>query len=1749
MEDFDLNSAKEIKQDSFDINSAVEMDENTLSIYNDNTGNIVNSTFSKPKKINYADLIQFGNKSREEFIGMTNINDGKYGNDFANNYLVSKFLDFSRGFTVYPINLYQSTTRSIAQKVATGYGRLKYKDEDLQIFLDGLDKATTDLKATQQKFIEELGLNKTEKDGLAFDLGGVASNIFTTLALKSPLLVASLFGASQQQELYEETRDSNISRTKAKVLSYGTATLTSAIEYLGTDKLLQALKGNSTISSIVKGALSEGLEEGLQNVVEDIAMTTLGGRDKTTNEILQDTLYSSLLGAIGGAGGAGIGHILLQGKQDLIKNGLNEIQADNKVNKIINTLKNNNLQKEVQDLLINENDNTTYEGNNYVEGAKYIKDLIEKNKVKPNLFDKIKQIETQQEQEAFNTYINNLESTLIQSGYTPEQAKENIKLRELEINYGINNYYDTTISRIEFLNQNNGAVVFNDTRNDLNRKAKGQFNVKTKIIELFKQNDASTFIHENTHWWKQVVEKYANSGSKQAMFDLNIMNKYVAAKTSNWTVEQEEKFANSFVNYLRNGIAPNTSLQATFDKFRNWFVDIFKTSKELKADLSPEIKNLYNRILTNETNELQYENNFNTLQEQINNERELLYQEQPDFTEEEINAILKERFTEQLAGLAELQTLVEKENKKTVKQKVATIFKTYQYDKQEFNELSNKVSKEINNINNVINNMKKDDFKITNEDLAINLKDLELLQKIANQSLPQKPQSLSNWLKSIGGVYDEGGDLAEMEIKGLTRKTKYKTITDKVGRKSLMDLSLDYVMQMALEKGYLQGQDYRDLTLNDFINAISEDVREQNQYTKYNQNKIIEYEERKKQINEAQSILDKLNLDVNEFIDLFSKAKKYNFVLLTKDKIQLIKEENKKVINEVKTILKEIQAKENTIKQRLSSELKTKLTNEIQAITHVKEKVINMINKSNLEADNKIKFLTTIKNITTEKQFINQEQFILDRIRIFEEQEINKLVKTSINRELDQTKDLKQGGKKVGRYEYHDNLLFNDLRKYNKMTKIKLAQELIELQTNTPFDEQNSTIYNIKERFLNYKINGSQTTTEFSIQVLKDITDFKDSAFANKEEIDAIKYNNRKQSYIKIDTAIENSKANKDTIKTKIGNFYRTSISNIYSLINSITNKEIADNLNIELAESNKQNAVYKRTETVKQELINALNLSKENQLYNYINNNRKEKYILYDKVGSKQEINKMFILNIAAEMQNDLKRKQYINEYGEQQINDLLNTLDEYDLNFVKVITKQFNENGDYDKLNKFYIEHFNKDLRRVEGIYIPSKSEYTKETDFFNTFIMDSSNSFSSLKERTAGENSKPIPQDLYNNLMRHINQVEYISEVAPVFKQIEKLLINNNKIKNAIIFKFGKDVFNSLQTQLNALSFITNEKNLSMFEKLFLNSMNNWVVAKIASPVVFIKQLSAVLNYSENVKTIDFTNNLFKGMSKAKETADFMLKNFPMIEVRYKNGFNESLQRAVEMSKMAVLKNNLNYFFTFFTRMGDLASVIYGGYAQIQSDLQNGISQEQAFKNFEIQTIRSQQSGLTSSLSTMQQNAKNSTWTKLFFAFKNQSLQYLRKIYDSIIMYQNGDIDSKQLGKTLTLYMIIQPTIFTYLSRLSYDLFKINDDDDEDEKVAKKTLLSIIKAPMDGLPLLPEIFEVFGNKFIGEKQYNVFSTPLLDDLATAMKRINKNDITTKDYLNFIATGLEITTAVPVKTLNRIQRVFTKEDLLSNK
>lgn len=129
------------------------------------------------------------------------------------------------------------------------------------------------------------------------------------------------------------------------------------------------------------------------------------------------------------------------------------------------------------------------------------------------------------------------------------------------------------------------------------------FGENRKVIELFKQRDASTFMHEAGHLWLDELARDAGleKAPTQIKDDMATVRTWLGAKEGEeLTVAQHEQWAQGFERYLADGSAPSKVLQSTFERFKDWLKTIYHNLTRLGAPVSDEIRGVMDRMLASD---------------------------------------------------------------------------------------------------------------------------------------------------------------------------------------------------------------------------------------------------------------------------------------------------------------------------------------------------------------------------------------------------------------------------------------------------------------------------------------------------------------------------------------------------------------------------------------------------------------------------------------------------------------------------------------------------------------------------------------------------------------------------------------------------------------------------------------------------------------------------------------------------------------------------------------------------------------------------------------------------------------------------------------------------------------------------------------------------------------------------------------------------------------------------------------------
>jgi hypothetical protein len=144
------------------------------------------------------------------------------------------------------------------------------------------------------------------------------------------------------------------------------------------------------------------------------------------------------------------------------------------------------------------------------------------------------------------------------------------------------------------------AREFAQTRRGKIRLADPEKDARAEIT-LFKDADASTFIHETGHAWleelaKDAIDERAPPDLKTDM--ATVRNWLGVAEGEAIPTRAHEKFARGFERYMMEGHAPSTGLARVFEQFKDWLTKIYETVTRLRAPINDDIRGVFDRMLS-----------------------------------------------------------------------------------------------------------------------------------------------------------------------------------------------------------------------------------------------------------------------------------------------------------------------------------------------------------------------------------------------------------------------------------------------------------------------------------------------------------------------------------------------------------------------------------------------------------------------------------------------------------------------------------------------------------------------------------------------------------------------------------------------------------------------------------------------------------------------------------------------------------------------------------------------------------------------------------------------------------------------------------------------------------------------------------------------------------------------------------------------------------------------------------------------
>ena len=393
------------------------MPDNTRqSVFVADTREIVNTTLKRAKDIRYAMDVELAKRNRDNYFALERMDTSVP--DVTRSYIgqaykavKSRGADMALTLLRWAKGSYEELTKTWAQAnenalAAQGFAfnvqaaqhggmsqedinrqaaRFSQENDALNRRYENLRKLGRDAMDVMQKnheaFLSSAGLVKDDQDGFVFDIFDGATTLVGALAVsaitRSPSAAAALFGAYAGRQDYEEALANGLSPKRALAVGIAGGAAEGLLEKVGLDFLDQVFKGKGIWRAGLKGFITEGSQEGLQQSAEEIIMQNFAGREKELEDTFADIAYSA---ALGGLIGAPVSMVMNVATQEFKKKGADEKTAQTLAKLAINHATSPQVQQEAHDMLQNATSALNYPNGDVLQGAKEFAEVVKQVK-------------------------------------------------------------------------------------------------------------------------------------------------------------------------------------------------------------------------------------------------------------------------------------------------------------------------------------------------------------------------------------------------------------------------------------------------------------------------------------------------------------------------------------------------------------------------------------------------------------------------------------------------------------------------------------------------------------------------------------------------------------------------------------------------------------------------------------------------------------------------------------------------------------------------------------------------------------------------------------------------------------------------------------------------------------------------------------------------------------------------------------------------------------------------------------------------------------------------------------------------------------------------------------------------------------------------------------------------------------------------------------------------------------------------
>jgi len=431
------------------------------------------------------------------------------------------------------------------------------------------------------------------------------------------------------------------------------------------------------------------------------------------------------------------------------------------------------------------------------------------------------------------------------------------------------------------------------------------------------------------------------------------------------------------------------------------------------------------------------------------------------------------------------------------------------------------------------------------------------------------------------------------------------------------------------------------------------------------------------------------------------------------------------------------------------------------------------------------------------------------------------------------------------------------------------------------------------------------------------------------------------------------------------------------------------------------------------------------------------------------------------------------------------------------------------YNRTNQIYSEIYGVNLPKNDN-YSPISREGVNKDDEsgLGEFLKEmpfraSATTAGGLKSRTANLYPLKLRNDM-EVLMSHVAEMEHFKAWAFKVRDLNAVFSNPN-VRQAIRINFGENIDRTIQNFIQDFARGGAEMATSIRGLDKIRSRYTQAVLAV-KPTLFLKQLTSSVAFADSIPVAFWSKEFIKTLFNLREATKVLMTS-TMMKHRWEKGeIERDIKTAMNSDSYAKFRTSPSFTnaLMFQIKLGDIGAIIGGGYPVYKYYRSQGMTHEEAIRQFESIAESTQQSSDLSEQSTWQ---RGGSFAKLFTMFRSSPNQYLRKEIGAIRNLAAGRISRKQFFKTMAIYHFILPMFFQWVSdRFTWD--------EEEQKRA------MILGSLNGFFILGDGLDFLIRKALDMHAFDM-GIPIyqiFEDLAKAIDLVDIDELDAESFLRAV-------------------------------